>query len=165
MSTTKTNVAEITNSTAAAPTSIAVPPKPVAQAQTATAEQQEQQSIYSGKTAEEIFAMFGGEQARGAISGAMRAMAAAGYTTSAIAKALNKRYQHVRNVLNEPTQKAIPTPNCSVTLPEVSLLKKPEQTEPVTEPTVKKDEPKKDEPKKETKQEPKKEEPKVATKK
>jgi len=62
-------------------------------------------SDYEGLTSEEIFALKGGEMIRGAVSQTMREMHAAGYTTSQIAKALNKRYQHVRNVLNEPVKK------------------------------------------------------------
>jgi len=39
-------------------------------------------------------------------SGKIRAMAADGYQRNAIAKALGKRYQHVRNVLLTPLKRA-----------------------------------------------------------
>jgi hypothetical protein len=47
----------------------------------------------------------GGEQMRGAVSKTIRQLAAEGFTTGQIAKMLNKRYQHVRNVLHEPAKK------------------------------------------------------------
>ena len=61
---------------------------------------------YEGLSAEEIFNLKGGEMMRGAVSQTMREMHAAGYTTGEIAKRLNKRYQHVRNVLSEPLKKS-----------------------------------------------------------
>lgn len=44
-------------------------------------------------------------EAHGGISKAMRALAAEGHKYGAISKILNKRYQHVRNVLITPVGK------------------------------------------------------------
>lgn len=43
------------------------------------------------------------------VSSRIRALDAAGYTRSQIAKFLNKRYQHVRNVLVTPIKVGTPT--------------------------------------------------------
>lgn len=61
----------------------------------------ESQLPYVGKTSGELFAMFGGESSRGAISTAIRTLTAVGFSRGETAKMLNKRYQHVRNVLIE----------------------------------------------------------------
>ena len=51
---------------------------------------------------DQIWLHFGGEDKRGVISHAMRYLTSIGFTTSEVAKMLNKRYQHVRNVLTQP---------------------------------------------------------------
>lgn len=62
---------------------------------------------YTGLTSEQIFQQIaGGETQRGAVSKTIRQLHADGFTTGNIAKMLNKRYQHVRNVLTEPLKKA-----------------------------------------------------------
>lgn len=43
-------------------------------------------------------------------SAVMRFLASKGYKTGDIAKFLDKRYQHVRNVLNQKSKKAAPAP-------------------------------------------------------
>jgi hypothetical protein len=84
------------------------------------------QAIYANKNSDEIFAMFGGTGFLGVVSAAIRAMHAAGFKNGDIAKRLGKRYQHVRNVLHEPTKKPIPVPNAAkVTLPVVSIQAMP----------------------------------------
>ncbi|MGD9726400.1 MAG: hypothetical protein AB7L09_21565 [Nitrospira sp.] len=66
-----------------------------------------QEPDYGAMTPEQIFNLLGGgEMSRGGVSRTMKALAAEGYTTAQIAKLLNKRYQHVRNVLKEPAKKA-----------------------------------------------------------
>ncbi len=60
---------------------------------------------FEGLTSEEIFNQFGGEMTRGGVSKAIRGLSSEGYSTGAIAKMLNKRYQHVRNVLTQPLKK------------------------------------------------------------
>jgi hypothetical protein len=56
-------------------------------------------------TSEEIFTMFGGELLRGNVSNVIRELSSIGFTRGQISKMLNKRYQHVRNVLIEPLKK------------------------------------------------------------
>ena len=58
--------------------------------------------VFSKLSTKDIFDHFGGEMSRGGVSKTMRALSAEGYTTGQIAKMLNKRYQHVRNVLTQP---------------------------------------------------------------
>lgn len=65
-----------------------------------------EQKKYVGKTVEELFDMFGGEQKRGVISEVIRTLNSAGFTTSKIATMVGRRYQHVRNVLTEDARKA-----------------------------------------------------------
>lgn len=61
---------------------------------------------FEGLESKDIFdKVAGGEMMRGAVSQTIREMHAAGFTTGEIAKRLNKRYQHVRNVLAEPAKK------------------------------------------------------------
>lgn len=60
---------------------------------------------FTSMSSTEIFDHFGGEFLRGNVSRTIRELSALNFTTSQIAKMLNKRYQHVRNVLTEPTQK------------------------------------------------------------
>lgn len=63
-------------------------------------------SDFEGMESDAIFTkVAGGELMRGAVSQTIREMHAAGFTTGEIAKRLNKRYQHVRNVLTEPAKK------------------------------------------------------------
>jgi len=60
---------------------------------------------FSKMTSVEIFDHFGGEMLRGNVSSTMRHLSSLNYTTSQISKMLNKRYQHVRNVLTQPVNK------------------------------------------------------------
>ena len=61
---------------------------------------------FEGLESKDIFEKIaGGELMRGAVSQTIRELHAAGFTTGEIAKKLNKRYQHVRNVLSEPVKK------------------------------------------------------------
>lgn len=61
---------------------------------------------FEGLESKDIFEkVAGGEMMRGAVSQTIRELHAAGFTTGEIAKKLNKRYQHVRNVLAEPVKK------------------------------------------------------------
>jgi hypothetical protein len=60
---------------------------------------------YEGKTSEQIFEMFGGELLRGNVSKVIRTLISEGYSISMVSKMLGKRYQHVRNVVNEPLKK------------------------------------------------------------
>lgn len=63
-------------------------------------------SDFDNLKSDEIFTkVAGGEMIRGGVSKTIRELHSAGYTTGQIAKMLNKRYQHVRNVLTEPTKK------------------------------------------------------------
>jgi hypothetical protein len=66
----------------------------------------EEQKPYLNKSSVELFSMFGGEQSRGAISLAIRTLTAVGFSRGEVAKMLNKRYQHVRNVLIEAARSA-----------------------------------------------------------
>lgn len=56
-------------------------------------------------SSKEIFDIFGGEMLRGNVSKVIRELSYMGFTTSKISLLLGKRYQHVRNVLKEPTKK------------------------------------------------------------
>lgn len=61
---------------------------------------------YIELTSEQIFnKVSGGELMRGAVSKTIRQLHSEGFTTGQIAKMLNKRYQHVRNVLTQPLKK------------------------------------------------------------
>jgi hypothetical protein len=65
-----------------------------------------EKSDLDGLKSDEIFQKIaGGEMIRGGVSKTIRELHSIGYTTGQIAKMLNKRYQHVRNVLTEPTKK------------------------------------------------------------
>lgn len=62
-------------------------------------------SDFDNLKSEEIFdKVAGGEMIRGGVSKTIRELHSCGFTTGQIAKMLNKRYQHVRNVLTEPTK-------------------------------------------------------------
>ena len=57
-------------------------------------------------SSEQLFTTLGGgEMMRGGVSKTIRELHSYGFTTGTIAKMLNKRYQHVRNVLTEPLKK------------------------------------------------------------
>lgn len=76
---------------------------------------------YAGMTSADIFiAICGpaGEMTRGAVSKTIRQLAADGHTTGTIAKMLNKRYQHVRNVLTTPAKKVEETTEAEVEVQE-----------------------------------------------
>lgn len=61
---------------------------------------------FTNKSAEEIFTIIaGGEKMRGAVSLTIRTLSSLDYTRGQIAKMLGKRYQHVKNVLDEPLKK------------------------------------------------------------
>lgn len=78
------------------------PPKENNEQSNLTAEQKK----YANLTVDQLFDMFGGEQKRGVISEVIRTLNSVGFTTSAIAKMVGRRYQHVRNVLTEDARKA-----------------------------------------------------------
>jgi outer membrane biosynthesis protein TonB len=56
---------------------------------------------FKSMTEDQRWAHFGGRDKRGVVSEAIRFFAAIGFTRGQIADLLNKRYQHVRNVLVE----------------------------------------------------------------
>jgi hypothetical protein len=58
-------------------------------------------------TVEQIYEIFGGKDNRGATSKAIRTLLSLGYKRGAVAKMLNIRYQHVRNVQIEPLKKIV----------------------------------------------------------
>lgn len=61
-------------------------------------------------TAEQIFqAVAGGEQMRGAVSKTIRFLDSLNIPRGTIAKMLGKRYQHVKNVLDEPLKNTMAT--------------------------------------------------------
>jgi len=64
-----------------------------------------QKSDFTGKTTDEIYEIFGTKDKRGSTSVAIRTLLALSYTRSEVAKMLNIRYQHVRNVQLEPVKK------------------------------------------------------------
>lgn len=68
------------------------------------AEQTELEKFRAMST-EQVWNYFGGYDKRGVISQAIRHLNAVGMSNSEVAKKLDKRYQHVRNVLNEPVSK------------------------------------------------------------
>lgn len=77
---------------------------------TATAEETvvpelDEKAKLDAMTTDELWSHFGGESTRGAVSKAIRTMDSLGFTRSQIATKLNKRYQHVRNVLTEPVKR------------------------------------------------------------
>jgi hypothetical protein len=130
---------------AATPVQVNIPTNPPAvpgkQESLTAALQDPTRAIYANKTPDQIFEMFGGVGQHGVINKAIRAMSAVGFNTSQISSLLGKRYQHVRNVLKEPTKQPIATPNqASITLPPVSLLKK-EEVRPTDKVDPKKDTP------------------------
>jgi hypothetical protein len=57
-------------------------------------------------TTEEVYALFGGKDNRGATSRAIRHLIDLGWKRGRIAKVLNIRYQHVRNVEKEPLKRS-----------------------------------------------------------
>ena len=84
-----------------------------------------EQLPYVNKTSEEIFGMFGGEKARGAISTAIRTLISVGFSKGDTTKMLGKRYQHVRNVLIESAKSA-----------EMASRKQAQSNAPITLATV-----------------------------
>ena len=54
----------------------------------------------STMSSQELYQIFGGKDKRGATNQAIRYLDGKGFTRAAIAKMLDLRYQHVRNVLN-----------------------------------------------------------------
>lgn len=66
---------------------------------------QSSKELYVHMSSEELWVHFGGELIRGNVSRVIRVLHQEGFTTGQIAKMTGKRYQHVRNVLNEPVKK------------------------------------------------------------
>jgi hypothetical protein len=64
-----------------------------------------QKSDFTNLTTDEIYEKFGTKEKRGSTSVAIRTLLALSYTRSEVAKMLNIRYQHVRNVQLEPVKK------------------------------------------------------------
>ena len=64
------------------------------------------QADISTLTTEEVYAIFGGKDTRGATSRAIRHLIDLGWKRGRIAKTLGIRYQHVRNVELEPLKKS-----------------------------------------------------------
>lgn len=62
--------------------------------------------INGTKDSVELWNLFGGELVRGNVSSVIRYLDSLKYPRAKIATMLNKRYQHVRNVLNEPLKKS-----------------------------------------------------------
>lgn len=62
---------------------------------------------FVGLTIDEVYGIFGGKDNRGATSKAIRTLLSIGYTRGQVAKMLNVRYQHVRNVQLEPLKKEV----------------------------------------------------------
>ena len=57
------------------------------------------EQVAKASTPTEVFDLFGGEFQRAGVSKTIRGLDALGYSRGAIAKMLDRKYQHVRNVL------------------------------------------------------------------